>query len=179
MRIKGLPPLTDEEKLECRDKDKMILSHVGLVYHLVDQYIRHYPDLLCYKEELESVGLGAVVIAVNRIATYDNITGYIVKCVRGAILDAIAAKSLIKTPRGIKALKSYPLTDPVNKKGDNSNETLEAIVSCCDGRDFEIVKLRLSEQSDRQIAKQLGLSRLRVFRLRKSLQKRYREKYDE
>lgn len=182
MRINGLPPLTDEEKLRCTDKEKLILSHIGLVYYHVDKLVRRYPTLVNYKNELESVGLMTVVEVVNKDIFFDNITGYIVKRLHGALLDAMAIKPIIGKGKGKKAPKSYSLGNLLDReKGDNDyNETLEAIYSVCTGPfDFEIIKGRLAGETDKQIAERLGLSRLQVFRTRKSIQKCYQEKYDE
>jgi len=189
--IKGAEPLLEEEQLKCLEairngdesaREKLIMSYINLAHYLAYRFAHRY-RLGYYYDELESVAIASLVESVSKIEniTHDNIGGYILTRMKGAILDAMASQPIIKTPRGKRPAKFQPLPKGVSgKQKGGSNEALEAVLQICrSNTEKEIVKSRLAGKTDEQIAAQLSLSRLQVHRTRKSLQKRYREKYDE
>lgn len=183
------------KKLKKGDReaaDLIIKGHINLVISIATRYINRYPNK---EEDLIGEALLTLCKCVSRIRRghaleeHTNITGYINICVAGHLHNYVATDFLIKRP-----LNSDWIIFKIQKYGTESIERLFQCVSI-DGLDFiltidrditkeilesrvftqvelSIIRYRLDEYTDAEIAEFMSMSRSNVRKIRHKLRDR-------
>lgn len=142
--------------------------------------------------DFASVAIEGLIVAINRVAAKerpetDNINGYLSDCIHGHLSDYIAENHSVRIPartqRHRKDLKVSFLPfdeQEMFSKIENDIEIKEIIEKLPQSeREREILDLRLQGYVDSKIAEMVGLSHTSVFLIRRELQQRFLEKYNE
>lgn len=161
--------------------DQMAVGHIRLAISIVNRYISVY-NLKYYAHELDSAAFEGIVVAVSKIAsgklTHDNATGYIVKYTHQYVSNCARNSSVVRFPRTAKRRSIEPLPNEILGKSETDMIDAWDLVENISTNDTEkrILKLKIEGCTDFEIGAQLGLSRLKVLRIRGNLLKRYQKK---
>lgn len=191
-----LPPLNKTEEVECLKrireedksaKEKLILHNMRLVAHTIKKYVNSEEDA----EELISIGTIGLIKAVDSFKMdYGNkFSTYAIRCIENEILMHFRSKK--------KTRQDISLYEPIgtDKEGnqiqlmdviENSGQTIEECVQekgdidklinnikeILDDREYYIISRRYcinneSEMTQREIAKEINISRSYVSRIEK------------
>lgn len=193
----------DIKKVKAGDADeceKAIKAHVGLALSIVGRYAPQAPHKV---DDLVGASLLGVVKAVNWFSKpekkeHDNLTGYIVVTVHRHIQDFLETDHIVRIPRSTlrKELKDIPEEErdayyetlrpeviyahaewmfPArrnNKLLIIYNEIIREIIESETER--YIIEKRGEGLRDWEIAKKLGLTKMRVGQIRHDLYERFR-----
>jgi DNA-directed RNA polymerase specialized sigma subunit len=126
-------------------RDELIETKLKLAGRAVAAYLRRRPAFRHLRDDLYGAACVALVKAVDRLTTPSD--AYIVRCVQGAIADAVANEHTIQIPARsrYRAAKSGQPIAPievdrltVDLVDEQSGDPLASILECCrDDRERE------------------------------------------
>jgi len=170
------------EKVRKGDSDAietMILGHCRLALSIVNRYLSVFN--INDSEDLDSAAIQGIVIAVNLIVKgrlkHNNPTGYIVTYIHQYITEYIYHSSVVYFPRRSRQIPIEIFHDSIGVENTCTLEIWDSVLSITENDiEKQILKLRSQDYTDSEIGEKLGLSRLKVFRIRHNLLDRWRRK---
>ena len=181
----ALSPIEESElvaKMECGDKaarEKLIEHNLRLVAHVVKKY---YTDKV-EQDDLISIGTIGLIKGISSFNSKKGIklATYVARCIENEIL--MYFRNIKKTSQEIS------FSEPIDVDNEGNPLTLmdiisidDTIVDDIDYKEKLIVSLRFgliggSEKTQREVAKQLGISRSYVSRIEKKALIKLYEKF--
>jgi hypothetical protein len=174
-----------------RAKQEMIEGNMALVTLRVETFIKNCPAAAFLRDDLISEGLLALTTAVNRMepVSEPNPTGYILVAVSNAIEELVDKELYMQmsseTARRKRAAgEKLPTQIPVGRGvfemayDETKVRELRDTIESCAETDIErtILKLREEGNSDYDIAAEIDLPRLSIFRMRREMHQRFLDK---
>ena len=181
-------PIDSEELLKVLEKvrkgnsdaiETMILGHCRLAMSIVNRYLTIFH--INNHEDLDCAAIQGIVVAVNLIVKgnlkHNNVTGYIVCYIHQYITDYIYHDTTVYSPRRKQPILIEVLDNSIGMETFNNFEIWDSLLSIAnDDTEKQILKLRSKRYTDSEIGEILGLSRLKVFRIRHDLFNRWKRK---
>lgn len=165
----------------------MILGHCRLAISKVNHYIRR-ANCRRLGDEMDSVALEAVVVAVNhiangRMAEHGNVGGYITEYVHKAMSECMRKSGVIDAPVGKNAYIPLPLIEDVTlaqgflRDDYNFIDMADELRACTVTKEeAQVLELKKRRYTDVEISARLGISRLAVHRIRRKLKTRFEKR---
>jgi len=187
--------LDDDEKLEVLERvrardpiaiDRMIKSHIRLVFLLVNRHLYNCPH---YGPDLVSVAILGVVNCVHKIANglmsnHNNVTGYITQHIHGLLQREIGKSRVVPTPRSVPNIVTTNYGAPSRRTNSDDGSTLVDLRDALEHlaknrRERRILELREKGYTDQEVGKALGISQWSVRRIRLELYRRFQQQQKE
>ena len=186
------------ERLRAKDEsviEPLILHHIPLAAHFAGQIEKQFG----YREgECLSAGFAALVGTINRIFKSEtpilhdnNITPYLIICIKGAILDYLQHDHLMPVSRTTlkKGIKNLPRLTPITMLPSGFETSIDHLLEHRDyvesdlqgtyiemglsERDIKILQMKLEGYTYQEIADQIGLSLPMIGKIFHSIQDKF------
>jgi len=183
---------------DAKAREEMITGNMALVISKVDSYLRRYPQIEHFRDDLHSAGFTGLVKAVNKMAEHRepakvNPTGYISVAITHEFAN-LARKEAVHSGIELADIPEMDMDDgndtpkvshgvPESIPDTNQSaaaelfELRELIHSCCQSEEeHTLIRMREEGYSDREIARALAMPHTSAYTLRKELEKRFQKK---
>jgi len=178
--VSKLPELLERIKEDKGKKEainEIVNGHIRLALSISSRYITYF-NCSHLSQDLDSAAMEGLVVAANRLDTigHDNVTGFIVVYVHNFVSTYLRKSSIVPVPRGYDPVivKSIGENDASHMDSFLLQDLLENLTK--NEIECEIVNLKIQRYTDLEVAGILKIPATKVFRIRKKLKERYRDK---